>query len=190
MSMQLKKLISELSRRISLIASRCVIGRVDDSTKTQTVQVTALAGETIGGIERFQQYGFTSAVLEGAEGILLSLGGRREHAIVIATEDKRYRLKTMADGEVALWDDQGQYVHIKRNSIEISGTTKVEVKAPTVEAVADTFTAKQDPAGSSIQADATGVQLKAGPLATDGQIIMTPALITISAADVVIQENA
>ena len=36
---------------------------------------------------------------------------------MVGVEDRRYRLRGLAGGEVAIYDDQGQKVHIKRNGI-------------------------------------------------------------------------
>lgn len=74
--------------------------------------------EAVTDREYFQHYGFTSRPLPGAEGILLREGGV---IYMIASDDRRYRL-ALENGEVALYDDQGQKVHLKRNKeIEVSG---------------------------------------------------------------------
>lgn len=78
--------------------------------------------------ELFQQYGFASRPLPGAEGILLFIGGS-DNAVVIATEDRRYRL-ALEDGEAALYSDEGDKVHLKRGrEIHILSGGKVTVEA-------------------------------------------------------------
>ncbi len=117
----LEKLFAPLARRVKLMIGRCVVDLVDDSQLEQVIQAKLLDGE-IRTLERYQQYGFTSVPFARAEGICAFIGGNRDHGIVIATGDRRYRLKALAAGEVALYDDQGQKVHLKRNKeIEISG---------------------------------------------------------------------
>lgn len=76
------------------------------------VQMQGLAGETVDG-EQFQHYGFSSAPLPGAEYIVIPVGGNSKHSVVVASEDGRYRLQ-LQDGEVSLYTDEGDYVHMKR----------------------------------------------------------------------------
>lgn len=122
------RLMQPLQRRVLLMVGRAVIEAVNDQPGVQLVNHTALNGEVKDGDERFQEYGFTSKPFPGAEDIFICVGGNRDHAIVIACEDKRYRLKGMADGEVALYDDQGQKVHLKRNGIAVESPVNILLK--------------------------------------------------------------
>lgn len=117
----LGKLTAPISRRLRLVVSRAVIGMVNDSLKTQRLQLTLLDGEVQDGVERFAEYGFTSVPHAGAQAVMVCIGGSRSHGIVIATQDGRYRLTGMAEGEVALYDDLGHKVHLTRNGIVIDG---------------------------------------------------------------------
>lgn len=134
MSREIAKLLAPLARRLRLMASRCVLTLISDVPGIQIVQVKMLDGEIRAGIERMQQYGFTSVPLPGAEGVYLSLGGDRDHGIVIAEDDRRYRIKSLESGEIALytWKDQEPHAHriIFRNdgSIEVKGKN-ITVKA-------------------------------------------------------------
>ncbi len=84
--------------------------------------------------ELFQHYGFTSRPKAGAEAIILRDGNI---FISVAEDDRRYRL-AVAEGEVALYSDEGDSIHFKRGRvIEISGGTKVKLTAPTVEVIGD-----------------------------------------------------
>jgi phage gp45-like len=79
--------------------------------------------------EYFQHYGFTSRPLPGAEGIVLIQGN---NIIMIASDDRRYRV-ALEDGEVALYTDEGDYIHFKRNrDIHINAGNKVQIDAPEV----------------------------------------------------------
>ncbi|WP_299376040.1 phage baseplate assembly protein V [uncultured Kiloniella sp.] len=113
----LSRLLDPLKRRVSLMVSRCVLNLIDDKTVLQELQVSALANEVLDRVERLQEYGYTSVPHPGAEAVLLTVGGDRSHSLVIAVEDRRYRLKGLKGGEVAIYDDQGQKVHIKRGGI-------------------------------------------------------------------------
>lgn len=113
--------LQALARRIGATVSRIVVGTVDDDKQFQELQAELLADETMDGVEHFQPYGFTARPKKGAEGIGLGVGGLRSHTIVIAVGDRRYRLKGLAEGEVAMYDDQDQVIHLKRDGIEIRG---------------------------------------------------------------------
>lgn len=135
----IKKIVAPLQRRVMMAISRAVINSVDDSKSIQKIQISLLADEVIDRLERIQEYGFSSAPLPGAEAVALFVGGNRDHGVVIATDDRRYRKKTLVNGEVALYTDQGDYIHFKREgTIEILASTKVKVTAPVVEIVAST----------------------------------------------------
>ena len=137
-------MFSRAAARIKNMIARAVITAVNDAAKMQTVQISLLADEVKGGVERFQQYGFTGVPREGAEALALFLGGSRSHGIVIAVDDRRYRLKGLEKGEVALYDDLGQKVHLTRDGIEIVApivTVKAEngmrVEAPQLACTGD-----------------------------------------------------
>ena len=101
-------MIAPLRRRVLLTVGRAVLQLVDDARKLQSVQVVALDGEVLDGAERFQQYGFTSHPHPQAECVVLAVGGIRQHPIVIAVDDRRYRLVGLEEGEVALYTDEDE----------------------------------------------------------------------------------
>lgn len=115
--------LAELRRRLSNLVARGVVTLVGDAAKLQTVQLTVLQGETRDLVERFQQYGFTSVPLAGAEAVALFVGGFRDHPLVTNVDDRRYRKTGLAGGEVALYNHQGVYVLLKLGNV-------VEVNAP------------------------------------------------------------
>lgn len=98
-------------------AFRGVLMRTTTTGGVQTAQVAGLAGETLEGVELFQQYGFTTVPPEGAMAVVLPLGGRTSHGIVIATEHSAYRLQGLESGEVAIYTDEGASIVLKRNRI-------------------------------------------------------------------------
>lgn len=94
-------------------------------------------GEEFTDKELFQQYGHASRPLPESEGILLFLGGT-DNAVVIATEDRRYRI-ALEEGEAAIYSDEGDKVHLKRNrEIEVIGGEKVTVTTKVAEIEATT----------------------------------------------------
>ena len=116
-----RKLIGPLQHRVAMMVSRAVIALVEDAGGRQTLQMNVLAGEVMTDVERFQNYGMTSVPQVGAEAVLVCVAGNRSHPLVIAAEDRRYRLKALQAGEVALYDDIGHVVHLTRTGIVIEG---------------------------------------------------------------------
>jgi len=113
--------LAALAARVRGTVSRGVIGSVDDDKKFQEMQVEFHSDETLDAVEHFQPYGFTARAKKGAEGIGLAVGGLRGHTLMIAVGDRRYRMTGLAEGEVAMHDDQDQVIHLKRDGIEIRG---------------------------------------------------------------------
>jgi phage baseplate assembly protein V len=109
--------MKQLMKKMQQMVSRGVVNLVSDSFKMQQLQVEFKADDVMDDVERFQQYGFTSSPLAGAEAIGLTVNGAKSHTVVIAVDDKRYRLKQLAPGEVALYDDQEQKIVLQRDKI-------------------------------------------------------------------------
>jgi phage baseplate assembly protein V len=120
---QFGHLIAPIKSSVQLMISRGVLTLINDALATQEVQLNMLAGENLGGVERFQEYGFTSVPFPGAEAIFASVAGNRTKGVVLVVGDKRYRLTGMQGGEVALHDDQGQTIIIHRDRIEVTAPT-------------------------------------------------------------------
>ncbi len=130
----LERMLGPLQRRVMLMVGRAVLAAVNDTTKLQGLQINLLADETRDDVERFQNYGFTSHPHPGAEAIAVSVMGTRDHMVVIAVDDRRYRLKGLAEGEVAMYSDEGDSIVFKRGRIiEVTAGTKVVFNTPLVE---------------------------------------------------------
>jgi len=106
----------------------------------QTLQVRLTAGELKDNVEHFEPYGFTSHPKAGAEVLTMFLNGDRSHAVVVVAADRRYRIKELKPGEVAIYTDEGDRVHFKRgriidietNTLNIKATTAVNFDTPTI----------------------------------------------------------
>src|ERR1019366_7924810 len=113
------------SDRVGNSISRTTVQSVDDSHLCQEIKYNGFAGESADKIEQFHHYGFTSNVQtptgEGsntsAESIVVFLGGNRSHGVSLGVTDRRYRLKNLKPGEVALFDNAGQQIHFTRKGI-------------------------------------------------------------------------
>lgn len=82
-------------------------------------------GETFTSREYMQHYGFTSRPLSGAEGVIINQGN---HYILVATDDRRYRVAIEA-GEVCLYTDEGDQIRLKRGKeIYIKSGNKLTIE--------------------------------------------------------------
>lgn len=111
------KLIAPLRRRVRLMVSRAILSAVSDGAGIQLVQVKLLDGEVRDGVERFQDYGFTSVPVPGAEGVMVCVSGDRDHGIVIKIDDRRARMKGLQPADVAVYDNRGQFIHLHQDGI-------------------------------------------------------------------------
>ena len=119
-------------------AFRAKLNRVNTAGPIALVQGEGLAGEQVQDAELFQQYGLTSNPPANSMAVILPVGGKSSHGIVIATEHGSYRFKELASGEVALYTDEGDSIVLKRGhvievttrTLTINATTKVEMNTP------------------------------------------------------------
>ena len=104
--------------------ARAVLNVVDDEGNMQRVQISLLEDEVIDGVERFQNYGFTSVPEEGTEATVVFVGADRSHPVVVVADDRRVRKKGLKPGEVAVYHKDGDFIHLKNeNEIEVKTKT-------------------------------------------------------------------
>jgi phage baseplate assembly protein V len=127
-----REMLSGLEGRVRGMVARAIIRLVDDARAAQEVQIELLEGESQDAVERFQNYGLTSVPHPGSEALVVFAGGLRSHGVVLAVEDRRYRLTGLEDGEVALFDDLGNIIKLGRERIEMTAVTELRVEAPKV----------------------------------------------------------
>lgn len=116
--------------------ARAVLNVVDDEGNMQRVQISLLEDEVIDGVERFQNYGFTSVPEEGTEATVVFVGADRSHPVVVVADDRRVRKKGLKPGEVAVYHKNGDFIYLKNEKeIEIKTTTfKVNCTTATIAA--------------------------------------------------------
>ena len=105
--------------RLSDFFARGVMTLADGAKKMRSVQVRLLADEVRDDLEHVEPYGFTSEPHPEAEAFALFFDGDRSQGIVFTIADRRYRLKPLKTGEVAIFDDLGQKVHLTRDGLEV-----------------------------------------------------------------------
>lgn len=132
------RMVAPLRHRVQMLLARAVVQLVADDKGIQALQLAVLDGELVEGAERMQDYGFTSVPFPGAEAVVAFPGGLRSHGLVVAVGDRRYRLKGLQAGEVAVYDDQEQQVVIGREGIRVVSALKIDFEAPEITATAET----------------------------------------------------
>ncbi len=111
------------------LLSRGVVVLVNAASKMQGMQVKLLANEVKDGMEHFEAYGFTSNPLPGAEVLAAFFGGDRSHGVIVCAGDRRFRLQSLKPGEVAIYTDEGDKIHFKRDRVIEVETVTFKVKA-------------------------------------------------------------
>lgn len=173
---QLKKFLAPMHRRIALMVGRCVLGALNDSKGIQELQISALDDEELDRVERMQNYGFTGNPHGGAEGVFVCVGGGRNHSLVIALDDKRYRLTALKPGEVAIYDDLKQKIVLTRTGIEVETTQAegVKITAPKVQVftkIASIESTSVKVKASTVDIDCPTVKIK-GNLSVSGEAML------------------
>ena len=95
-------LVAPLRHRVLLMIGRAVILAVGEDG----LRLSLLEGEETEGVPQMQEYGLASSPLEGCGALAVFQGGNRDHGVVVATEDPRYRPQDLEAGEAALYTDE------------------------------------------------------------------------------------
>jgi phage gp45-like len=132
--------------------ARGVVHEADDKQFMQEIKADFMTGEMREHIEHPQNYGFSSFVrkgevkkeeaIRGAEHFTHFIGGSRTFPVTLTLDDRRYRLWNLDEGEVTVFDDQQQKIHIQRQRIYTRSQYKVEMRV-----------IKDDPKGAGYGSD-------------------------------------
>lgn len=133
-------MISEIKKHIDRAlkqvrpAFRGVVALINTSGHVAITQIKGVAGEVLNNVPLFQQFGFTSALPDNTDVIVLPLLGRSGLSLIIASEHGKYRLKGLVKGETALYSAFGDYIYLKQGRIvEVKAGSKLLVDAPDAE---------------------------------------------------------
>lgn len=129
-------MIGQVWRRLQLLFAQ----GAGVMTTHRKVQVTILdADDDIPpNIDRVEPYGFSyRPPRKGFQAYLAFPGGDRSYGVALIIGDRRYQME-LVEGEVALHDDEGNHVHLKRGGIiEAKAATKVIADTPLFETTHD-----------------------------------------------------
>ena len=100
--------------------------------------------------ELFQQFGFTSGVPAGSELIVLPLGGKTAHSVIVATENGAYRVQ-VGGGEVCVYNQWGAKITLKKKKDHRGGLRSLYRESQRRRADADKSYTVQADAGVTYQ---------------------------------------
>ncbi len=91
----------------------------------RALQVLIRGEETRDNLEHMEPYGFTSEPFtDGAtDALVVFLDDDKAHGIVVNVADRRYRIQSLEQGEVCIYDDIGHKIHFKREEILVEGVS-------------------------------------------------------------------
>ena len=126
-------MIDQIFRRLQLLFS---VGKAV-LTGRNNVQASFFDDDLSPNVRHVEPYGFSYFPNDGAEVYGLFVNGDRALGFALITGDKRYKM-ILQKGEVAIHDDSGNFVHIKRGGvIHVKASAKVIADTPLFEATHD-----------------------------------------------------
>ena len=81
-------------------AFRGKIARVKAAGGVQQIQVEGLEGETVQDLEHAENFGFTSNPPAGSDCVVVPLGGKTSHGIIVTTTNGAYRITGLKKGRI------------------------------------------------------------------------------------------
>lgn len=136
------KQAAENIRQTARNAFRGVLNWVKSGGDIQHTQVAGLADEILQDVELMQHFGFTSVPPPQSDVVILPVGGKTTHSVIIATEHGAFRVKGLKNGEVAVYDQSGSTIVLKQgkliemscDNLIINASQKIALNTPLVEA--------------------------------------------------------
>lgn len=151
----IKMIDARINRALGKIrqAFRGVFAGVNSVPAVQLAQLEGLSNEGLPDVELMQDYGYTSNPPDGTMAVILPIGGKTAHGIVVATEHGQYRIKGLARGEVAIYTDEGDSIILNRGrvinmttgTLNINASVAINMTAPEINQTASTHVAMTTP---------------------------------------------
>lgn len=109
---ELEKLLAPLRHKIAAVISKAVVEIINDSTGLQVIQVSLGKDEIQDGLERIQEYGFSSHPHPEAEAVVGFINGNRNQGIILKVDDHRYRVVETSEGTTTVYSSGGNKVQL------------------------------------------------------------------------------
>jgi phage gp45-like len=174
--------------RMNNAVKRVTVENTNDDPLFREHELSLYTQEKQKEIEHFEPYGFTSRVKKPtgqkpnqkkAEGLMVFTGGNRSHGIVVVAGDRRYRMRQIKEGELALFDDQGQQVHFTRDGIVTSAPKGKKIVAQIMDGESAPKSKAQTAKDEGQGVQATEKTFATFTLTKDSLAVQHPAKITL-----------
>lgn len=85
--------------------------------KTERLQLKTVGGDVVDNAAFLEPYGLSAKPKADGNslGLILAVNGNPANTVVLAIHNRELRFKGLKDGEVALYDEFGNYVHLQKN---------------------------------------------------------------------------
>ena len=125
-------------------AFRGKVKNVNSADGVQRLQIEGLADETVQNLEHAEQFGFTGNPPVDSDCVVVPLGGKTSHGIIVTTTNGAYRVTGLAPGETAVYNQDGAKIVLKAGKVieiecatlNINATEGVNITSPEVKASA------------------------------------------------------
>ena len=153
------------------MVGRAIVRMIGDGASRQTAQLEVTKDELLDDVPRIQNYGLTGVPpIAGTDCVVLFLNGDRNEPIIVAMENRQFRVQGLESGEVAMYDDLGNVIKLGRDQVDVTAVTKLVGTAPTVEVTAAT-SATLASGSSSMTMTPSGIALVSMVLTHNGKNI-------------------
>ncbi|EAU55826.1 phage baseplate assembly protein V [Mariprofundus ferrooxydans] len=113
------------------LAFRGISRLIQVTGSVQLISGEGINGESLNDIEYFQHFGTSSRPPAGSMMIVLPIGGRTAHSVVIATEHGDFRFQCNEDGEHAIYNQWGDHVYLRKDRrMQLVSGVAVDIDAP------------------------------------------------------------
>lgn len=133
---------------------RASVSKVDDTGPQQLLELNGLKGQTIGEAVRVQHFGMTSNPPADAEGVVLSMGGGHDRAMVVGVEDPKTRPTGLKTGETTVYDANKNHINLKSDRIAVDPSTTTRIVYLGGDGTTGTYAFVQTVTGPSINVKA------------------------------------
>ena len=130
--MDIKTIDKRIKQALNTVrqAFRGKVARVQAGGGVQKIQVEGLDGETVQDLEHAENFGFTSNPPAGSDCVVVPLGGKTSHGIIVTTTNGAYRITGLSDGETAVYNADGAKMVLKKGRVIEIDCDKLNIKAP------------------------------------------------------------
>jgi len=117
---RLEARLEMLENRLANTASRGVLLETNDSAGIQRQKIMGLAGEEMDKVQSWQPFGLSANCPPGGDVMILSSGGTRDGAQILAASHPDYRQGGGEIGTTTIYDAGGQTIKLNYDGITIT----------------------------------------------------------------------